>query len=217
MAGVLQAGAGAAHSLGDADDGFILADDALVEFLLHVEETGSFLLSQPRDRYAGPHGDDFGDVFLGNLGAFLVAVGFPLSFQVAHVFREVQFAVAQFGGDFVLLGSDGFVLFLADALQDCHGVLHFLGSVAAPEADAGTGFVQKVDGLVGQEAVGNVTGGQRCRSLHGVVGNLSTLWCSSYWPLTPWRMSTVISGSGSSTRTGCSRRSNAGSRSTYLR
>ena len=46
---------------------------------------------------------------------------------------------------------------------------------------------------------------------------ISTLWCSSYRLLTPWRMSVVSSMVGSATWMGWNRRSRAGSRSTCLR
>ena len=46
---------------------------------------------------------------------------------------------------------------------------------------------------------------------------ITSWWCSSYRVLMPWRISTVSSTDGSSTRTGWKRLSKAGSLSTYLR
>ena len=158
MARVLEAGPGAAHGLGNAYDSFVLADDALVQFLFHAEQPLGFFLRQPRHRDAGPHADHFGDIILGDLRAFLAPVRLPLCLHVADVLGQVELAVAQLGGDFVLLRSDGLVLLLAHALQDFHRVLDFLRGVAAAQAHPRAGFVQQVDGLVGQEAVGDVPG-----------------------------------------------------------
>ena len=64
--GVLEAGAGAADRLGDGDDGLLLADDAAVDVLLHVQETLDLLDGHVRHGDARPHADDFGDLFLGD-------------------------------------------------------------------------------------------------------------------------------------------------------
>ena len=55
---VLEAGPGAPDGVGDGLDGLVLADDALVQALLHVDELGLLALQQARHRDAGPRGDD---------------------------------------------------------------------------------------------------------------------------------------------------------------
>ncbi len=60
--GVLEAGARAAQRVGDGLDGLVLADDALVQALLHVDELGDLALEQARDGDARPARDDLGDV-----------------------------------------------------------------------------------------------------------------------------------------------------------
>ncbi len=50
-----------------AVDRLVLADDALVQPLLHVDQLLGLALEQPRDRDAGPAGDDLGDVVLVDL------------------------------------------------------------------------------------------------------------------------------------------------------
>ena len=50
--GVLQAGARAAQRVGDGLDGLVLADDALVQALLHVDELLDLALEHPADRDA---------------------------------------------------------------------------------------------------------------------------------------------------------------------
>ena len=62
--GILQAGARAANRVGDRLDRFVLADDALVQPLFHLQQLLDFAFHQPADRDAGPLADDLGDVFL---------------------------------------------------------------------------------------------------------------------------------------------------------
>ena len=61
---ILQSGARAADGVGHGDDRLVLADDALVEALLHVNQLLDFAFHQPADRDVGPLGDDLGDVLL---------------------------------------------------------------------------------------------------------------------------------------------------------
>ena len=52
---------------GDGLDRLVLADDALVQALLHVDQLLDLALHQAGDGDAGPLGDDLGDVLLGDL------------------------------------------------------------------------------------------------------------------------------------------------------
>ena len=60
--GVLQAGARAAQRGGDGLDRLVLADDAFVQALLHVDQLLGLALEQAADGDAGPARDDLGDV-----------------------------------------------------------------------------------------------------------------------------------------------------------
>jgi hypothetical protein len=57
-----QPGAGATQRVGDGLDGLLLADDAAVEALLHVDELLDLALDQPGHRDARPLADDLGDL-----------------------------------------------------------------------------------------------------------------------------------------------------------
>src|SRR6267378_1113024 len=61
--GRLESCAAAANGASERGDGFVLADDALVEFRLDAQEFLLFVFFDGSDRYAGPAGDDFFDVF----------------------------------------------------------------------------------------------------------------------------------------------------------
>jgi hypothetical protein len=50
------------HRVRDGGDGLVLADDAPVQPLLHLEQLLDLALDEPADRDAGPPADDVGDV-----------------------------------------------------------------------------------------------------------------------------------------------------------
>ena len=60
--GVLEAGARATQRIGDRLDRVVLADDASVQALLHVDQLLDLALQQAADRDAGPARDDGRDV-----------------------------------------------------------------------------------------------------------------------------------------------------------
>jgi hypothetical protein len=60
---ILQAGARAAHRIGHGVNRAVLADDAELEAIFHLEQFLDLAFEHLRDRDAGPFGDHFGDVF----------------------------------------------------------------------------------------------------------------------------------------------------------
>src|SRR5207253_7778033 len=61
---VLEAGPGTPDRVRDRLDSLILADHALVEMLLHLEQPLSLVADHPLHRHAGPGRDQLGDVVL---------------------------------------------------------------------------------------------------------------------------------------------------------
>ena len=59
-------GAGPDHRVGDQLDRLVLADHPLVQDFVEPQQLFPLALLQPRDRYAGPCGHDFGDLVLGD-------------------------------------------------------------------------------------------------------------------------------------------------------
>ncbi len=80
--GVLEAGAGAANGLGDGVDGLVLADDTLVQRVLHLQQPLGLLLGDARDRDAGPQRHDLGDVLVGHLWRLGGQRGLPVAAQL---------------------------------------------------------------------------------------------------------------------------------------
>ena len=64
---VADAGARAAHGVGDRRDGTLLPDEPLAELGLEVQQLLGLALQEPADGDARPRGDDRGDVLLGDL------------------------------------------------------------------------------------------------------------------------------------------------------
>src|SRR5260221_403289 len=62
--GILEAGAGAPHRARDGLDRLFLADDALVQALLHLQKASRLFLRDAHDGDARPHRDDLGDDLL---------------------------------------------------------------------------------------------------------------------------------------------------------
>ena len=60
--GVLQAGAGPAHGVGDGGQRLLLADHAAAQAVLHAQQLLALALQHLLDRHAGPAGDDGGDL-----------------------------------------------------------------------------------------------------------------------------------------------------------
>ena len=95
----------------------MLADDALVQLLLHPHEPLGLGLGELEDRDARPHGHDVGDLFLADLRLLLALVRAPLLLELALLLRQLALLVAQAGGLLELLGLDRVFLLLADLLD----------------------------------------------------------------------------------------------------
>ena len=109
---VLEAGAGAADGLGDRLDGLLLADDPLVELVLHAEELLGLLLGELVDGDAGPDREDLGDGLLVDLVEQVDAGGLDLGLLGLLLGEQLLLLVAQLAGLLEALGLDGLLLLL---------------------------------------------------------------------------------------------------------
>ena len=168
---VLQAGAGTTDRPGERLDGLVLADDPLVELVLHLEQAGGLLLGQLHDRDAGRHGEHLGDQLLVDLGDDVHVAG-------RHCFSRSALArISCFSssrrrrGGLEVLAVDG--AFLAAAhVGDLVVELAQVRRRGHPaDAQPGAGLVDQVDRLVRQEPVGDVAVGQRRRRDQRLVGD----------------------------------------------
>ncbi len=170
--GVLEARPGPAHGAGHGAHRLGLADDALVELGLHVHQVGLLVALEGLHGNARPAGHHVLDVLLSHLGEAGVVLLRQLAAVLLELLAELQLPLAQEDGLFEIATQDRLVHLVDDPVQ-----LLFVGLAlgilaAGPHAQLhpGAGLVQQVDGLVGQEAVGDVAVGQVDRGLHGLLG-----------------------------------------------
>ncbi len=123
--GVAEPGAAAAHRVGDRGDRVVLADDALVQPLLHAQELLHLALEHPADRDPGPAGDDLGDVVLvdllleqGPVALAACAAAAPPRRAGARARRAGRSAARRRGEVGHQLGALGVVAQLLDLLLD---------------------------------------------------------------------------------------------------
>ncbi len=168
---VLQTGARAADRPGQALDGVVLTDDALVQLVLHAEQALRLLLGQLEDRDAGGRREDLGDELLGDLGDDVHVAGLPLLLAPVALELELLLLVAEGRRLLEVLRVDRGLL-VAAHLGD---LLVELAEVRrrghAADAHARAGLVDEVDRLVRQEAVADVAVGQLGRRHQGRVGD----------------------------------------------
>ena len=98
-------------------DRLLLADDALVQPLFHVQQALGFLLRDARDGDARPHRHDLGDVLFGDGRRVGRLVCLPVRPQLVERGPRGGLRIPQLLGALVLLVVDRGFLLLADALQ----------------------------------------------------------------------------------------------------
>ena len=139
--------------------------------VLQAEQPLALLLGELGHRHAGPHGDDVGNVGGDHHAVAALVFRSPLVFSALQLVLKLLLLVAEGGGPLEVLGvhSSGLVNlhvldFLLQLLQIVRG-----GEGAQPHP--GGGLVDEVDSLVGQVAVGNISGGELHGGVNGLVGD----------------------------------------------
>src|SRR5581483_570051 len=154
--GVLESGTGAADRLADGLDGVVLADDPLVQLLLHADELGRLLFGELVDGDAGPEGEHLGDRLLVDLVEQIDALDLELALLGLLALDQRSLLVAQLGRGLELLVLDRLFLLLANAAELVLDLLVVGRRRHAPDAQPRAGLVDEVDGLVGEMAIGDV-------------------------------------------------------------
>ncbi len=158
---VLEARAALPDGVGHGLDRLVLADDPLVQVVFQVQQAMALGLGDLGEGDAGAAGHDLGDVVRRYLGC--VGQGGLRGFQIGDRLGEL---VVQCRG----IALRGLV-----ALQPPHSLFQrdrvgWQGGLLA-QADACACAVHQVDGLVRQESVGDVAGGELHGGDHGLVGD----------------------------------------------
>ena len=155
----------------------MLADDALVELVLHPDELLRLGLRELEHRDARPHGDDVGDLVLADLRLLLVGLVAPVLLELLLLLRELALLVAELRRLLELLLLDRVLLVAANALDLLLELAVARRRGHRRDADARARLVDEVDRLVREVAVLDVavredrSGGQR------VVGDLAAVMC----------------------------------------
>jgi len=116
-------------------------------------------LSEPADRNLRPRRDDVSDVFFGHLDD-LIALRFallPLFLEPRSFEPQRLFPVARCRSFFKLLGFDDSLFLGQDLAQLGLDLTDLRRRQRSLQANARAGFVDEIDGLIGQEAIGNVS------------------------------------------------------------
>src|SRR4029453_8221686 len=145
---VLQPRPGPAYGPGHGLDRVVLADDPLVQLVLHAEQLLGLLLGELEHRDAGPGRQNLGDLLLVHLGQDVHLSGLPLALPPLPLLAQLVLLVAKRRGAPEVLGVDGPFLTqagLRDLLVDLANV-RWRGHPSDPHA--GAGLVYEVDGLV---------------------------------------------------------------------
>ena len=169
---VLEAGPSTPDGLGHHGDGLILPDDPFFDVLFHLEQPGCLLRRQAGNRNARPHRQNLGDVFFVDGRAVFISLVSPAPLQLLQLVVQADLTVAQLGGDFVFLASDGLFLLPPHRVEDAHRLFDRQRRRRVLDANPGSGLVHEVDGLVRQEPVGDVARGQVGRGVQGLLGDI---------------------------------------------
>src|SRR6202790_5039829 len=162
--GRLESRAAAANRACQGGDGFILANDALVQLGLDGHKFLLLSFFDGSDADAGPARHHFLDIFArddsrgGVVQLEALAEGAQIFFFLAFFFG-IEARLLEF------VRGDGAFHTVGDELDSFLDLADFFRDAGLAQLDARAGFVDQVDGLVRQEAVWNVT----VRKIHGVA------------------------------------------------
>ena len=174
---ILQPGAGAADGLADRPDGVVLADDPLVQFVLHAQQLRGFRLGELVDGNARPHRQHLGDALLVHLVEEVYAGAEGLGLGDLPPQQQLLLAVAQAAGLLEVLRLDGLLFAGGDDLDLGVDLQQAGGDVHPLEVQPRAGLVDQVDGLVGQVPVGDVAVGEVGRRHECLVGDGDPVVC----------------------------------------
>src|SRR2546430_16115730 len=155
----LEASAAAANGAGQRSNSFVLTNDAFVKFRLDAQQFLLLVFLDGSDTDAGPARNDFFNVFAGD-DAGRGVVQFETFAQAAQIF----FFLALFLGIktrlFKFVIGDGRFHAVSDEFYTLLHFADFFGDSGLAQLHAGAGFVDKVDGFVWKETIGNVAVGK---------------------------------------------------------
>src|ERR1019366_5097485 len=167
--GILQAGAGTADGARQGADGLVLRDDALVQLFLDAQQFLRLFFFDRGDRHSGPARDYVFDVFAVDYsrGRLVEMIFFAKATQVLALFALFVGVEASF---FEFVIRDGVFHAMHDELNALLDFGQLFRQRSLAQFYTGSGFVDQVNCLVGQETVRDVAVGMRDREIDRFVG-----------------------------------------------
>src|SRR5437660_773812 len=164
-----QAGTRAADGASQGDDRLVLRDNAPVQLFLDAQQLLGLFFLDRSDRNAGPARYHVLDVLPTDNagGGFIEVVFFAQGAQVLALFAFLVRVEARL---LELVVRDGVLHTVDDELDSLLDLRDLLGQRGLAQLHAGAGFVDQVDGLVGQEAIRNVAARMGDGEVDRVVG-----------------------------------------------
>jgi hypothetical protein len=173
--GVLQAAARPTNRAGHGPHRLVLADHALVQFVLQPEQTLDLVLFDPGQRHAGHARDDLGDGLVIDDAIHFLGPVAPLAHHLFLLGAGDFGLVTQLRCALVVGVLDRLVLLHEQPFDLAFDLRKIRRLGHAAQADARTGLVDDVNGLVRLDAASDVAVGQ----LHGrgdrLVGDLNAV------------------------------------------
>ena len=168
---ILQSGPRTPDRPGQRAYGVVLADVALAQLVLHPQQSGRLLLGQLEDRDARRGGQHLGDDLFVDLSHHVQVAGLPLRLAFGPGGEQLLLVVAQPGRPLEVLSVDGGFLLQTDRGHLLVELPQVRWCRHPADPQPGAGLVDQVDGLVRQEAVGDVAVGHLRRGDQRLVGD----------------------------------------------
>ena len=157
--GIFESGAGAADGVGDDGDGVGLANHAFVQLLLDAQQARLVVFEHAADGDAGHLADQFGDVAFVD-GVALIVFGVPVVAAGLDFRLDGEQLLLDPGGGLVVLALGGGLLLLLQLVDAAPQFDNPRGRRLVVDHETRGGFVDQVDGLVGQVPFGEVALGE---------------------------------------------------------
>ena len=185
---ILESASRAPEGPGHRADRLLLANHGALEILVHVGEDGLLVERHALHRDAAPHRRDRLDLVDRHLGATVRAVAgelVHLHAELGEVGLHLALPVAQESSLLEEQTPHGRLLRLAHLLERAphlhslhgRGLIHLASALLLShvllDTSRGARLVDEVDGLVGEESIGDVSAGYLNRRDQGVVGDLA--------------------------------------------
>ena len=166
---ILERRAAAAHGLGNGLDGLVLTDDARLEHAFGLQQAAALALGERGNRHARGHGHDVGNLTHVDGERAGVELGGPGGLSLGKLNLGGLLLLGDLGGLVHVVALGGLLRGGLKLLYAMLGLAHRLGRAIRGDASAGTGLVDEVDGLIGQEAILDVAVGKVRGSLDSAL------------------------------------------------